>query len=63
MRDPGNEVDDISVLEFIEVSITRRIGSSSQGASRSECESLCHVFNYFFAWSRILYIFTSLFSC
>ena len=41
----------------------RRIGSSSQSASRSECESLCHVFNYFFAWSRILYIFTSLFSC
>ena len=42
---------------------SRRIGSSSQSASRSVCESLCHAFNYFFAWSRILYIFTSLFSC
>ena len=58
-----NQPNEMALTICNSIFLPRRIGSSSQSASRSECESLCHVFNYFFAWSRILYIFTSLFSC
>ena len=41
----------------------RRIGSSSHTALRSGCESFCHVFDYFLAWSGIFEIFDVVFSC
>ena len=42
---------------------TRRIGGSSHTALRSGCESFCHVFDYFLAWSGIFEIFDMFFSC
>ena len=41
----------------------RRIGASSHTALRSGCESFCHEFDYFLAWSAIFEIFDVVFSC
>ena len=42
--------------------VARRIGRSSHTALRSECESFCHVSDYFSVWSGIFENFHLVFS-